>query len=138
MEYKIENNLQPEEYNELRKQANWKTRNVEITKQALDNSTIIKKATIDDIPVGMARVIGDGMYYLIVDVVISEKYQKQGIGKLLLQSIITEIKDRTKLGEACSINLVSVAGKEGFYEKLGFKKIPYNNTGYGMTLKFMK
>ena len=31
----------------------------------------------------MARAIGDGLYYLIVDVVVHSDYQKKGIGKLL-------------------------------------------------------
>lgn len=29
--------------------------------------------------VGMGRLIGDGMYYMIVDVVVQPDYQKQGI-----------------------------------------------------------
>jgi len=35
-------------------------------------------------------------------------------------------------GQKCSINLVSISGKEEFYEKCGFKKIPFDYTGYGM------
>lgn len=36
---------------------------------------------LKDTIVGMARAIGDGKDYLLVDVVVSTKYQKKGIGK---------------------------------------------------------
>ena len=51
--------------------------------KAISHSTIIKKAMYDNKIVGMARAIGDGMSYLLVDVVASSKYQKQRIEKNL-------------------------------------------------------
>lgn len=45
-----------------------------------------------------ARAIGDGMSYLLVDVVVDSKYQKKGIGKKLVNSIIDEIKGNTIAG----------------------------------------
>ena len=49
------------------------------------NSIIIKKATFKDKTIGMARAIEDGIYYLIVDVLVDPEYQKNGIGKNLLK-----------------------------------------------------
>ena len=37
-----------------------------------------------------------------------------------------------------SINLISMQGKEAFYEKCGFRKIPFDYTGYGMIRRIEK
>lgn len=86
----------------------------------------------------MARAVGDGLYYFIVDVVVNPEYQKKGIGKLLIESIVEEVQKKTDKGQKCSINLVSMKGKEEFYEKCGFRKIPFDYTGYGMILRIEK
>lgn len=36
------------------------------------------------------------------------------------------------IGGRVSIQLIAEKGKEGFYEKMGFKKIPHENCGSGM------
>lgn len=72
------------------------------------------------------------------DVVVHSDYQKKGIGKLLIESIVKDIEDHTKVGQKCSINLISMKGKETFYEKCGFRTIPFDYTGYGMTLRIEK
>ncbi len=138
MEYKIENNLQPEEYNELRNSVGWDSKNEDVIIEALRNSVIIKKIIVDNKPVGMARAIGDGLYYLIVDVVVSREYQGKGIGKILIEEIVKEVYNKTKEGQKASINLVSMQGKEEFYEKCGFRKIPFDFTGYGMIRRIKK
>ena len=138
MEYKIENNLQPEEYNELRNSVGWDSKNENVIIEALRNSVIIKKIIVDNKAVGMARAIGDGLYYLIVDVVVSQEYQGKGIGKILIEEIVKEVSNKTKEGQKASINLVSMQGKEEFYEKCGFRKIPFDFTGYGMIKRIKK
>ena len=138
MEYKIENNLQPEEYNELRNSVGWDSKNENVIIEALRNSGIIKKIIVDNKAVGMARAIGDSLYYLIVDVVVSREYQGKGIGKILIEEIVKEVYNKTKEGQKASINLVSMQGKEEFYEKCGFRKIPFDFTGYGMIRRIKK
>lgn len=138
MNIKIENNLSVNEYNNLRSSIGWDTKNTSVVLNAIKNSIIVKKAIFEDETVGMARVIGDGIYYLIVDVLVVPEYQKKGIGKMLIDEIIKEVENRTKEGQKCSINLVSISGKEEFYEKCGFKKIPFDYTGYGMIKRIEK
>ena len=86
----------------------------------------------------MARAIGDGMSYLLVDVVVSSKYQKQGIGKKLVNSIIDAIKNETMAGEYSTINLISIRGMEKFYESCGFEAVPFGYNGKGMRIKIEK
>lgn len=100
----IHDDLSVDEYNKLRIEVGWETKNPLIVERAIKNSAIIKKATYDNKIVGMARAIGDGMSYLLVDVVVSSKYQKRGIGKKLVNSIIDDIKNETMVGEYSTIN----------------------------------
>ena len=82
--------------------------------------------------------IQDGLYYLIVDVVVNKEYQGKGIGKILIEEIVNEVYNKTKEGQKASINLISMQGKEAFYEKCGFRKIPFDYTGYGMIRRIKK
>ncbi len=138
MMIEIHDDINVDEYNKLRVEAGWEIKNPLIVEKAIRNSTIIKKATYDSKTVGMARAIGDGMSYLLVDVVVSSKYQKQGIGKKLVNSIIDAIKNETMAGEYSTINLISVRGMEKFYESCGFEAVPFGYNGKGMRIKIEK
>jgi len=74
MDYKIESNITPEEYNQLRNSVGWDSKDKNIIENALENSVIVKKVTYNNKTIGMARTIGDGLYYLIVDVVVHSDY----------------------------------------------------------------
>lgn len=39
----------------------------------------------------MGRLIGDGMYYMIADIVVQPDYQKQGIGSKIINQSIASI-----------------------------------------------
>ena len=138
MMIEIHDNINVDEYNKLRVEVGWEIKNPLIVEKAIRNSTIIKKATYDSQTVGMARAIGDGMSYLLVDVVVSSKYQKQGIGKKLVNSIIDAIKNETMAGEYSTINLISIRGMEKFYESCGFEAVPFGYNGKGMRIKIEK
>lgn len=138
MDYKIENLILPKEYNELRNSVGWDSKDEELIIEAIKNSAIMKKILVDNKTVGMARAIGDGLYYLIVDVVVNKEYQGKGIGKILIDEIVKEVYNKTKDGQKASINLISMQGKEEFYEKCGFRKIPFDYTGYGMIRRIVK
>ena len=138
MMIEIHDDINVDEYNKLRVEVGWEIKNPLIVEKAIRNSTIIKKATYDSKTVGMARAIGDGMSYLLVDVVVSSKYQKQGIGKKLVNSIIDAIKNETMAGEYSTINLISIRGMEKFYESCGFEVVPFGYNGKGMRMKIEK
>ena len=138
MMIEIHDDINVDEYNKLRVEVGWEIKNPLIVEKAIRNSTIIKKATYDSKTVGMARAIGDGMSYLLVDVVVSSKYQKQGIGKKLVNSIIDDIKNETMTGEYSTINLISIRGMEKFYKSCGFEVVPFGYNGKGMRMKIEK
>ena len=138
LDIKLENNIEVEDYNNLREKVGWRIKDSKVIKRALNNSSFMKKAIIDNETAGMARAISDGMYALIVDVIVSPEYQNKGIGKLLINALLKDLEDSIDVGEEISVNLVSMQGKEEFYEKCGFHKIPYDYTGYGMKKKIQK
>lgn len=138
MNIKLENNINVEDYNSLREKVGWRIKDSNVIKRALSNSSFMKKAIVNNEVVGMARVISDGMYALIADVIVSPEYQNKGIGKLLINALLKDLEDSINEGEEISVNLVSMKGKEEFYEKCGFQKIPYDYTGYGMKKKIQK
>ena len=131
MEYK-ENVLCYEDYCELRESVGWLLFSKEQTQMALMNSLYTVIAVKDSQTVGMGRLTGDGMYYMIVDIVVQPNYQKQGIGTKIVNMIIEFVDKETPSGGRSSIQLIAEKGKETFYEKIGFKIIPHEFCGSGM------
>ncbi len=132
MEYK-ENVLTYEDYFSLRDSVGWMNFSKEQTQKALLNS-IYTVIAVDDYgeTVGMGRLTGDGMYYMIVDIVVCPDYQKKGIGTEIINMLITYVSRETPVEGRSSIQLIAEKGKESFYEKVGFKKIPHEYCGFGM------
>ena len=126
------NILTSEIYCELRKSVEW----FELPKIKIEEAIKNSKYTITvfdcDNPVGMGRLIGDGIYFAIVDVVVKPEYQRKGIGTQIVNMFIDYVDKETIAGSRSSIQLIAEKGKEGFYEKLGFKKIPNEFCGSGM------
>ncbi len=128
----LENVLTYEIYNELRKSVDWNLYPEEQAKNAIEHSFYTVVAVADEMPVGMARVIGDGLYYYIADVVVKPQYQGNGYGKAMMNKILDYIEEITPAGGRASAILLSVNGKEEFYMKLGFKELPHEFCGAGM------
>ncbi len=131
MEYK-ENVLSYEIYHRLRSCAGWKNFSVTQAQTALANSLYTVIAVEGSEAVAMGRLIGDGQYYMIVDVIVHPDFQKQRIGTSILDMLLKYVDNHTPVGGRASIQLISEKGKEAFYETLGFKRIPHEFCGSGM------
>lgn len=131
MEYK-ENVMCYEDYYRLRESVNWKNFSEEQCKKALSNNLYTVIAVENNKTVGMGRLIGDGMYYIMADIVVHPAYQKNGIGSNIANMLIEYVNKETPVGGRSSIQLIAEKGKEAFYEKLGFKLIPHDHCGCGM------
>jgi GNAT superfamily N-acetyltransferase len=69
----------------------------------------------------MARMIGDmGLCYYIKDVVVHPDYQKNGIGRLLINELLDFIKSNGISGTQIFVELCAMPDKIPFYEKFGF------------------
>ncbi len=131
MNYK-ENTLCYEEYCKLRESVGWINFSRTQTEKSLQNSLYTVAAEEDNQVVGMGRLIGDGVYYMIVDIVVQPAYQQMGIGSKILNMIIEYVDSATPGGGRSSIQLIAEKGKETFYESRGFKIIPHEFCGSGM------
>ena len=124
-----ENALTYEEYVEMRESVGWRNFAREQAENALQTnyySLLVKEGNEN---VAMGRIIGDGMYFMIVDVVVKPKYQKQGIGTRVIQKLVNHIEKDIPKGGRASITLLSEIGKEEFYIKQGFKLVPHEFCG---------
>ena len=118
-----------ETYHELRASVDWVVFCREQSEKALKNSCYCVVAKDEDDVVAMGRVVGDGLYYTIVDVMVRPQYQGQKIGSTIINRLVEHINNETPKGARTSIQLISAPGKEGFYVKQGFKILPNENAG---------
>lgn len=131
MEY-YENRLLYEDYCELRKSVGWMNFPEVQTKKALERSfytvTVFNQSKL----IAMGRMLGDGIYCTIVDVVVRPEYQNQGIGSRIIDMLLEYAENQIPKGSRASVQLIAEKGKEAFYIKKGFKAIPHENCGAGM------
>lgn len=82
--------------------------------QAFENSDLVCFAWDNEVLIGMARALSDGVYQSVIyDLCILPEYQSNGLGRTMMQKILHRLKTPNSI-------LWSVPGKEGFYAKLGF------------------
>ncbi len=95
-------------------------------KKAFDNSQVTVFVRREGQLIGFGRAISDGVFQAaIYDVAILPKYQAQGIGTIIIKTIMDKLSN-------CNFILYAAPGKEGFYQTLGFRKM---KTGMALFLK---
>lgn len=128
-----ENILDIDTYLMLRQSVNWKKLSYEQAKKALEHSLFTVCAFENDIPVGMGRIVGDGVVIdYIQDLVVKPDIQKAGIGRLIIERLIKYVED-TKLEDTeIMLCLMCAKGREEFYKKFDFIPRPTQKLGPGM------
>lgn len=76
--------------------------------------------------IAIGRAISDGtLYAMIYDIVVDKKHRKKGFGRLIVNSIIADLKTKNiKI-----IQLMSAIDQTDFYKKIGFTERPYSGPG---------
>ncbi len=94
---------------------------LEQTKLALEH-TLFRVSVYDGKKVvAMARMIGDmGLCYYIKDVIVRPEYQKQGIGRILIEELMQFVRENGVSGTEIFVELCAMPDKMPFYEKFGF------------------
>lgn len=131
MEY-CENSLTYQEYVSLRSSVGWNNFAEEQVSNSISKSIYNITVVDDNRTIAMGRLIGDGIYYLIVDIVVNPEFQGNGIGSKIIDMLLAYVDDRTPIGGRSSVQLIAEQGKEEFYIKKGFKLIPHEFCGSGM------
>ena len=88
----------------------------ELISDAFQASFLVVTAWFDQRLIACGRMISDGkMYSAIFDVVVDPEFQKIGLGRKIIDKLIS------KVPHTC-IHLTSTFGNEPFYQKIGFKR----------------
>jgi ribosomal protein S18 acetylase RimI-like enzyme len=70
-----------------------------------------------DVLIGFGRAISDGVYQAaIYDCAVHPEFQGRGIGTAIVKQILTRLSQ-------CNVILYASPGREGFYQKLGFRRM---------------
>lgn len=136
---KFTNTISTAEFCKLRESVGFQKLTIKQAETVLSNTTFIVNAVYGEKSVGIVRVLTDMLTdAYITDVIVNPDFQGKGLGKQLLDKTLEYLKCHSmeKVTLACS--LYANPGKEVFYEKLGFKKLPDNKYGYGMLIEFIK
>ncbi len=106
------------EMKEVYRSAGWMKHTNEVIKQVFEASNIKVIAKSEGRVVGFGRAISDGVFNAaIYDIVVHKEFQNEGIARQILQVLLEKLS-----GVSC-VHLISTTGNEGFYRKLGFRKV---------------
>lgn len=115
------NELTPEEFIALWETVWSEPPAYEQIKLALEHTVFSVSVFDKEKIVAMARMIGDmGLCYYIKDVVVRPEYQKQGIGRMLINELMKFIRKNGISDTDIFVELCAMPDKIPFYEKLGF------------------
>lgn len=130
----IRHSISPEMFCRLREQVNFQKVSQRQAKKILENTSYISAAFYNNELVGVTRLLFDyGTDAYITDVIVNPNYQGCGIGRLLIENVLNYIRQNvTDTKVVCS--LYANQGKEDFYQRFGFEKLPNIKYGYGMVL----
>jgi GNAT superfamily N-acetyltransferase len=116
----IERTPTVQEYNDVRRAAGLRVKDEVAVQRGLRNTLYAICVVHDEVVVGIGRVIGDGgLFYDIVDVAVVAEHQKKGVGKMIMDGLMSYIDVH-----ALPSSLVCLMANKGvapFYEKYGFK-----------------
>ena len=133
IDFEITNTMTPEEYMEMRRMVGWGLFPLEQAAEGLNNSFILLCLRRNSKPIGLGRVVSDrGYIYYIADILVCPEYQGQGLGRVIMEMIMKDIRDSLRPAYRAMISLSSAKGKEGFYNKFGFLNRPNEDVGCGM------
>ena len=113
MKYTIkENQLDYETYYNLRESVGWNNWSKVQAQKAIKKSYYSIVIYDNENAIGMGRVVGDGIYFTIVDIVVRPEYQGKKIGTAIINSILNYIERNMYDGSRVSVQLLAEAGKE--------------------------
>jgi len=137
IEVKTGKNVSTLDFIKVRDTTNFRKYSYDDINLGLKNSLFVVGIYYKNEIIGISRIIGDGKTaFIIKDLVVVPKYQRQKIGEMLMAEIFKYL-DANATNYAY-IGLMSTKGKESFYEKFGFMRRPNETMGSGMIMYYEK
>lgn len=125
-----------EEYLDLRKSGGLSPRGKKASELGLKNSlfSICIREKETGRLVGMGRIVGDGgTSYQVVDIVVHPEYQKQGLGKQIMEQLMAYINE--KCDPLAYVNLIADVPANKLYEQFGFVETSPSSVGMYLKVK---
>ena len=113
----INKNIDINQIRLLRKSIGWQPRSEKKWKEILSKSSFVYSVWDGKRLIGMGRLVEDGIMCMLYDVVVHKNYQGEGIGKIIVNKLVEQTKNK----KYCSIALFTDKDKVKFYKKLGFE-----------------
>jgi len=125
IQYKDFNILSKDQVFHLYEEAGWNnyTKDIKNVLFGIQNSAFVYTAWDGRLLIGLVRVVSDNYTIAYIqDLLVLEKYQKQGIGKHLMDTVKKKYSHVRQL-----VLLTDENGPLPFYESLGFKEVSKNH-----------
>lgn len=136
MIYDVIHDLTAEDIMELRKVLGWKEISCDQFKKGLENTMFKISIKHNGKIIACGRLIGDySCKGLLSDIMVHPNYQKQGLGKAIVTTLLDMVKDSLNKGDLFQIEAAPTNGNRDFYIKCGMKYKPENQDGVYIWLK---
>lgn len=130
MNFIIKDKIEPIDFINIRNNLKWNPIPYDLVKRALDGSMINISVFDKDKCVGVGRIVGDKVLKgMLTDIMVMTEYQNKGVGKMIVTSLITELKNQINKGELFQLEASPTANNREFYIKCGLKYKPENQDG---------
>ncbi len=132
----IKNTIPVKDFCNLRESVNFQKLTEQQAEKVLKNTSAVVAVEYEGKYIGLTRILFDfGTDAYITDVIVHPDYQGFGIGGILIENAIDYLKKNAVEGVRIACSLYTNPGKEDFYGKFGFEKLPNNKYGYGMLIE---
>ena len=122
MMYSTEKNIDSNKIDSLFKAVGWETRGQEKCKEMLLKSSFVFSVWDGENLIGFSRILEDGIMCMFYDVCVHPDYQRKGIGRKIMETLIDQTKDKHYISVGLFVSEENPAATI-FYEKFGFKEI---------------
>ena len=123
-----------EDYCRLRRQAGLTPRSETAAATGLAGTFMGVVVEYDGEAVGMGRVVGDGaLFFQIVDVAVQPAHQGQGLGKRIMASLMTELRER--ITAEAYVSLIADGNANRLYTQFGFEPTAPSSIGMALWLR---